>query len=533
MLQGIVKYRPRSLCAVYVEHRQVEVLRAHRRWRSWQLEPAERFAVPEGESVFEFLQHLNLKPRGRKGNALLLFIPSTYYTIHREHYPPSLQDQLDEAIGFDWQENIFYEHDRTLHFSGPPSASANHISVPIFSIQTEIYEKFHQALGGSFFQSFAVVPSALAYQAFLPSPASAEHKDSLNILARVLDDSHLEVHRFYRGSFLDSVVVGNSPYSLGLFRENIECLRNGNGECHLDPHIRLLCTSRELAETERCSDRWTGEGFPVQLDKLDDCFVSHWVRYLLDQDAIAAFDSELHLKPWRVPGVLWPLLCLVLLFAALMFYQSHSTDQLAQASARLKRQTMQLETRWKPIEELQTRIAKFQEDRKTLSEFSREGFPMLELMTFLTRITPDDTWLNYLSFRKGQLILRGESKSAIKYLSELSKIEGLSDVKFASPVTRNPTSDQERFNVQLQLDVEKLQKVFDGLPGEKPEMGDAKPAEAENGENVLQNQPPGAPGLEKQTEEETGEEAAPEGSLPEESVPDDAEAEEMSEEIVE
>ena len=64
--------------------------------------------------------------------------------------------------------------------------------------------------------------------------------------------------------------------------------------------------------------------------------------------------------------------------------------------------------------------------------------------------------------------MRGESKSAIKYLSELSKIEGLSDVKFASPVTRDPGTDQERFNVQLQLDMEKLKKNFDTLPPEQP-----------------------------------------------------------------
>jgi hypothetical protein len=66
MLQGIIRYRPKFLCAVYVESRSVEILRARRKWRSWEIEPAERFRVPEGESVFDYLQYLNIKPKAKK-----------------------------------------------------------------------------------------------------------------------------------------------------------------------------------------------------------------------------------------------------------------------------------------------------------------------------------------------------------------------------------------------------------------------------------------------------------------------------------
>jgi Tfp pilus assembly protein PilN len=469
MLKGIVKYRPRSLCAIYVESRHIEVLRAHRRWRTWEIEPAERFPIPEGEAAVDFLQHLNIRPRGKKGSALLLFLPSIYYTIHREHYPSSLKDQLDEAINFDWQENLFHEHDRTLHFSGPPTSINHHVSVPIFSIQTEVYEKFHQGLNGSSFHTFTMLPSALSYKTFLPSLASSEGEESLEIIARILDESHLEVHRFYQGSFLDSMVIGKSVHSLRLFRENLRCLANGDGVCVIEPHIHLLCTEAESIEAEGSGREWTDEGFPVQIHKLNEPFVSHWVRHLLEREMIYTFDTELLLKPWQVPRILWPLMCILLLFAAYAFYQIHSVDERAQTGKNLKKQVNQLEVQWKPIEEFQTRISKFQEDQKTLSEFNREGYPLLELLSFLTQITPDDTWLNYVSLRKGQLILRGESKSAIKFLSELSKVDGLSDVKFASPVTRNPASDQERFNVQLQLDMEKLKKSLEALPSDKLE----------------------------------------------------------------
>ncbi len=469
MLKGIMKYRPTNLYAVYVENRRIEVLRAHRRWRSWELEAAEQYPVPAGESALDHLQYLNLRPKSRKGSALLLILPSNFYSVHREHYPVSLKDQLDEAVNFDWQENIFHEEDRTIHFFGPSLPINQYVSVPIFSIQREIYDKLHQALNGSLFHTFTVMPSSLLYGSFLPSLTTAEEGDSLELIARSLDDAHLEVHRFYKGSFMDTLVIGKSLHSLRLFRENLRCISNGDSLCEIEPHIHLLCLDEECGEAEDYGKDWVTEGFPIQVHKLEESFVSNWVRHLLGQETIFTFDTELLLKPWEVPRVIWPLLFLVLVFAAYGLYQVRSVEQLTQTNKRLRIQVNQLETKWKPIEELQTRISKFREDQKTLSEFNREGYPLLELLTFLTQITPDDTWLNYLSLRKSQLIIRGESKSAIKYLSELSKTEGLSDVKFASPVTRNPSSDQERFNVQLNLDIEKLHKGFEALPAETVE----------------------------------------------------------------
>jgi hypothetical protein len=123
-------------------------------------------------------------------------------------------------------------------------------------------------------------------------------------------------------------------------------------------------------------------------------------------------------------------------------------------------QRKQLEAQWKPIEQLQANIAKLQEDQKALAEFDQQSYPVLELFTLLSQVTPEDTWLDFLSLANREMQIRGESKSAVKYLSELSKVEGFSNVSFASPVSRNPTSDKERFNVRIQMDVEKLRKTL-------------------------------------------------------------------------
>lgn len=504
MMKGFIRYRPKNLVTVYVESRQVEVLRASRKWRTWEIEQTERYTVPDGESVLDYIQFLNLRPRGRKGSALLLFVPATFYSVHREHYPLSLKDQIEEAVNFDWQENIFHETDSTLHFFGPGVPLDHHISVPIFAMHRTVYEKLHLALNAQQFQIFSVMPSALAYETFLPSPVPGQPEEPLQIIGRILDDSQLEVHRFYRGALLDSMLIGKSRDDLRLFRENLRCMGEGGEDSPAESaphHINFLCTGAECGggRGDYGSD-WSESGLPMRLRNIDGSFVTNWVKRLLEQESVYTFDNEILLKPWQLPRIVWPIAGLILLFAVFALWEVGASGRLIQADKGVRRQLNQLEIQWKPIEELQTRISKFQEDKKTLSEFNREGYPLIELLTYLTMITPDDTWINYISLRKGQVVIRGESKSAIKYLSELSKTEGLTDVKFASPVTRNPSSDMERFNVQLQLDMEKLNKSLEAMPLDK--LAPAIKAASAGAGDV----PGTAPGLPAGTEGSTGEE---------------------------
>ena len=221
MLRLPREHRPRQLLAVYVEQQRVEILRAHRQWRSWLIDAVEHFEVPQGETAYDCLQRLNLRPRNRRATSLILFLPLTFYTFHREHYPSALQDQLQEALNYDWQENLFLEHERTLHFSGPAIPLNHHLSVPIFSLQREIFEKFEQVLGAASFQSFRVIPSALMYRAFLASLDRSQDGPDLEIYARLVDASHLELHRFYKGQLLDSMLLGKNRDELRLFLEHL------------------------------------------------------------------------------------------------------------------------------------------------------------------------------------------------------------------------------------------------------------------------------------------------------------------------
>jgi Tfp pilus assembly protein PilN len=461
MLRFAMEHRPKQLLAVYVEQQRVEILRAHRQWRSWQIDSVEQLEVPQLEPIYDYLQRLNIRPRDKKATTLVLFLPLSFYSFHREHYPAGLQDQLQEALNFDWQENIFLEYERTLHFSGPAVPVNHSLSVPIFSMQRDIFDKFHQVLGAANFQSFRIVPTSLVYRAFIAPAQPPTPAPELDICARLIDSSHMELHRFYRGQFLDSMLIGKDEKNFRAFVEHLRFAENSMGETATIP-VRLICTENETAGDTACKS-FHSDDIVFETECLQGSLVSHWVSYLLEQDQILTFGPQLLLKPWKIPRIAWPLLAMAALYSVFAVYQIHTHGQLQDTSRRLKREIAQLDTQWKPIEQLQTRIAKFQDDQKTLSQFNLEGYPLLEILTLLTQTTPEDTWLNYFSVRKGQIILRGDSKSAIKFLSELSKVEGFSDVRFASPVTRSPQSDDERFNVQLQVDSEKLRKTIEAL----------------------------------------------------------------------
>ena len=460
MLESIIKYRPTDLCAVYIEPRRIEVSRAHRVFRTWERGTVEQFHVPEGESVFDHLQYLNLKPGARKGSALLVIVSSVFYSVHSELYPLSIKDQLESALNFDWQENIFQEQDRTQHFFGPPVALERHVSVPIFTIPSEVYDRLNQALNGTLFHSFSVAPSALLFTGLLP--VDEGRQEECQILARSLGDDSFEAHRFYRGAFVDSSAVGKFSRSLDLFSENLTGLCGGERQAH----VQLVCLPGESQAANKSAAALGQTGARVEVLEVQGSFISNWLSDLLKQDTIHTFDSKMLLKPWQIPRIVWPLAALVLVFALYGFYQSYSTRRLVGTSGRLTVRLDQLETRWKPIEELQMRIKNFQQDKKTLAEFNREDYRLRELLDLLSDRTPEDTWLDYLSLSQGQLILRGEAKSALTYLTDLSKVEGLTQVKFASPVSRDPGNDMERFNIELQLDMKKIQKSFKVLPAE-------------------------------------------------------------------
>jgi Tfp pilus assembly protein PilN len=470
--------RPRHILALYVEARRLEILRAERQWRTWRLEPVEQHPFPEGESLFDYLARLNLRPKAGLATALMLFLPRSLYGFGRECYPLALRDRLEEALTFDWQENLFHDDDQTLRFTTTPTVGRQQLIVPIFSLSQEVYDKFHQTLGASLFSSMTVIPSAMVYPTVFASDAPANGRPCMRVLGRVLGPAGVEIHRYLNDAIIDSFLVQRGTVAESVFRETLRALVMKDGtEADLPmcdapepvetddqigadkrPHIELLCSPAE--EVDEAIQYWANDSLAVRPRIMEGSLLTRWMEYLVGQDRLRAFGAELRLKPWQPPRILLPLIVALVMYGVFGAYQWHGGKRLARTAVEFQNLRKQLEAQWKPIEQLQANISKLKDQQKALAEFDQQSYPVFELFNVLTQVTPEDTWLDFFSLTNKELQIRGESKSAARYLSELSKVEGFSAVSFASPVSRNPSSDKERFNVRIQLDIDRLRKTL-------------------------------------------------------------------------
>lgn len=74
---------------------------------------------------------------------------------------------------------------------------------------------------------------------------------------------------------------------------------------------------------------------------------------------------------------------------------------------------------------------------------------MIDLLLELTERLPDDTWVQNLDYREGEIQLRGESAQATGLINLLDQAPGITEVSFRSPVVQVSGTDRERFHISL------------------------------------------------------------------------------------
>jgi general secretion pathway protein L len=77
---------------------------------------------------------------------------------------------------------------------------------------------------------------------------------------------------------------------------------------------------------------------------------------------------------------------------------------------------------------------------------------MIDLLRELTERLPDNTWVQNLDFRDGEVQVRGESGQATALIDLLDQAPGITEVAFRSPVVQVAGSGRERFHISLKLE---------------------------------------------------------------------------------
>jgi general secretion pathway protein L len=100
---------------------------------------------------------------------------------------------------------------------------------------------------------------------------------------------------------------------------------------------------------------------------------------------------------------------------------------------------------------LRTAIERAREGSLAVLEAKSEQPRMMDLLRELTERLPDDTWVQNLDFRDGEVQIRGESSQAAALIGLLEQAPGFTDVAFRSPVVQVATTGQERFHIAFKL----------------------------------------------------------------------------------
>lgn len=119
--------------------------------------------------------------------------------------------------------------------------------------------------------------------------------------------------------------------------------------------------------------------------------------------------------------------------------------------------------------DLETRVA----EHNYLLE-KRQALPPISVaLEELTRVLPDDTWVQQLDVKGKELQIQGETASSVKLIGLFEQSGRFYDASFRSPLTKGQTAGTERYQLALQMRPMAASPVDIVVPGVQPSAGTA------------------------------------------------------------
>ena len=100
---------------------------------------------------------------------------------------------------------------------------------------------------------------------------------------------------------------------------------------------------------------------------------------------------------------------------------------------------------------LQERVDRLIDQEQYVATLKQQTPAVVEMLNELTALLPDATWLHRLEVKKGQVHLQGTSDGASSLIARIEESDAFRNVRFGSPVTQDPTSGGERFQVRADI----------------------------------------------------------------------------------
>lgn len=86
-----------------------------------------------------------------------------------------------------------------------------------------------------------------------------------------------------------------------------------------------------------------------------------------------------------------------------------------------------------------------------LMQKKQDRLTVMQLLDEITRVIPDDTWMNRIDMTSDEIQLQGQSSAAAELIALIEASPMFHNVRFRSPVTQVARTEQERFHLSAEI----------------------------------------------------------------------------------
>ncbi|MCX7823321.1 MAG: PilN domain-containing protein [Syntrophobacterales bacterium] len=442
----------RNIVALYPAGTRIFIIKVNRRGRRWNLSSFD--TVSSGGSgdtwtdVTDVITRILPGISDPKKVSLTLILPRSDYFFTRGIYPKHLVENIANILNYEKSDHVFLKEDYSV-ITGDIIETQSSLIATIYWVKNSVWETLWQGGIVKSFGSFLVIPDLMVLSKGIYSSFIAEDSYEVKGTWVVFPIGKNFIHSFHitqEGSITESVLIDPRRGFLGSLVS--KKLQNSS----------TILYSDSVSEGFIKDSGIILNGQRLLFTPLEE-IVRHGILGLLDVPTIHGFNDSIRTNLPKVPVWGYIFLAIFMSYALFAGYILFEGKHLEGKLARIKKERVILEEQWKPIEQQLNLVKQIEQDKENLEAITAQTIPLREFMELLSITTPKDTWLNNLILTQGnKIILRGDSKSAVQYMGELSKIPGFKDVKFISPVRKDAGSDKEFFNIEITVDWSEFKK---------------------------------------------------------------------------
>jgi len=156
-------------------------------------------------------------------------------------------------------------------------------------------------------------------------------------------------------------------------------------------------------------------------------------------------------EKYRTSGSRWPRIAnialgtlILLLVGALLVQPILSAGSVAED---LEERVRKANKTAKEVEALRQETDKLLHQTRFLQDKKRSEPVLIDMLEELSRVIPDNTWLNGLQYKDRHIVIQGQSPSASSLIEVIEASGHFKNTSFVSPVTKDTGSGLERFQI--------------------------------------------------------------------------------------